>query len=490
MRLRYYFASGALLIAGGCSRDKPRATPPVAAGALDKLQPPPPLVVSHFNVPLKYDFTPVLAIVDRVVPKTLGSMDSVHMVGNDDHKHYAYEATRGPFTAFAEGKLMHLRATLSYSARGFYKPLIGPTLSAGCGDGTDRPRITVELVTPLNMTANWHLVSHASIAQLQPASTSDRDRCAVSILHYDVTDRVVDAARTALASHLGDIDNKIAGVDLTGNFKQWWALLNKPIGLTDGVWLLLGPERLRVGSITGSGNELTIQAGLDAQPRVVTGAEPHPALPCLPSLVHGLEGNGFHVMLEGVIDYATASKAITDALRGKAVTEAGRTVTVQSVRVTPLPGGRLSLSVTFNGDASGMLAFQGAPHYDAATRELTVPDLDYDLVTDNPLIDAYAWLKSDALRQLFRDKARVSVSPLLNRGKSLLLSGLNRKIGDAVTLSATVDSVAVAGMYVTAPGVVVRADATGNAGMAVRTGPISIGGSSGNNNSGVQSCGK
>ena len=56
----------------------------------------------------------------------------------------------------------------------------------------------------------------------------------------------------------------------------------------------------------------------------------------------------------------------------------------------------------------------------------------------------------------------------LERGRALLLEGLNRTIGDAVTLSATVDSVAVRGLFVTRDGVLVRAEATGRAGVSVK----------------------
>jgi len=72
------------------------------------------------------------------------------------------------------------------------------------------------------------------------------------------------------------------------------------------------------------------------------------------------------------------------------------------------------------------------------------------------------------IRSSFRQRARVPVQPILDRGRELLLSGLNRKLGDAVTLSASVDSVSVKGLYVTREGVVVRAEATGDAGMAVK----------------------
>ena len=87
---------------------------------------------------------------------------------------------------------MHLRATLAYAARGYYKPPIGPTLSAGCGGKeAERPRIVLELATPLSLTPDWHLVSHARLVKIEPATAEQRDRCDVGILHTDVTDRVI-----------------------------------------------------------------------------------------------------------------------------------------------------------------------------------------------------------------------------------------------------------------------------------------------------------
>jgi Domain of unknown function (DUF4403) len=97
-----------------------------------------------------------------------------------------------------------------------------------------------------------------------------------------------------------------------------------------------------------------------------------------------------------------------------------------------------------------------------------VPDLDFDLDTDSKLVSGYAWLRSDELRAMIRERAHVPVQPALAKGRELLLSGLNRKLGDAVTLSATVDSVAVKGLYVTRDALVVRAEATGQAGFTVK----------------------
>jgi hypothetical protein len=449
-----------------CGRDRPSASGS-RAELLDEVPPPQP-TLSHFDVPLEYDFTPILKEVERVVPRTLGSLDSLHQLGDDRRRHFAYEVTRGPFTAFMRGSQVHLRTTLSYAVRGFYNPPVGPTLSAGCGRGDERPEMVVEFVTPLSLTPAWHLRSDVRLAQLGPATQSAQDRCRVSILRLDVTDRVIDAARAGLTAHLPEINREISRIDLTDQVREWWRELNRPIRLTEDVWLLLQPQQLRAGRVAGQGQLLQLRVGLDAFPRIVAGPEPDPPVPPLPPLARSTNATGFRIVLDGEVDYATASQAITQEVGGKTVTTAGRSATVQSVTAAPAGGGRLALTVAFTGDASGTLRFVGTPHYDAGLGQIRVPDLDYDLETDSHLVNAIAWIRSDALRTLFRENARVPVAPVLERGRALLTEGLNRRIGRSVTLSATVDSVSVDGLYVTRAGLVVRAGASGNAHVEVR----------------------
>jgi hypothetical protein len=452
----------------GCNREQKStatasAPPDVGAPA------PAPVPLSRFSVPLEYDVTAVLRLVDQVVPKTFGSMDSVKAINGDDRKHYAFEATRGPFTAFATGREMHLRATLAYAARGYYKPPIGPTISAGCGGKDERPRIVLELATPLSLTPDWHLVSHARLVKIEPATTEQRDRCDVGILHTDVTDRVLDAAKSALAKQLPAIDKKVGSVSLEGHVNDWWKMLARPIPLTKGVWLTLQPEQLRMGKVSGEAKVLTVPVTLDARPRIVTGTEAPATTPGgPPPLAKDTMSNGFRIAIEGLVDYGTANRALTSALAHRKLTKAGRTVTVQDVTVLPASRGRLLLELSFFGDASGRLRLVGTPKYDAQRGEVSVPDLDYDLETESKIVNAYEWLKSDDLRAMMREKAHLDAAPALAKGRELLLSGLNRKLGDAVTLSATVDSVAVNGLYVTRDGMVLRAEATGQARVAVK----------------------
>jgi hypothetical protein len=396
-------------------------------------------------------------------------MDSVRQVGDNDRRHYAFEATRGPFTAFADGNLLHLRATIAYQARGYLKPPIGPTISAGCGQGKEQPRLVVELATPLTLTSDWHLASKARVVNVAPASTDARDHCDVSILHKDVTEQVVGAARSALTNQLPSIDRKVAGVDLTQRVTEWWGILARPIKLTKDVWLVLGPERLSVGKVSGHSKILTVPVRLDAHPLVVTGpSEPVVATGALPALGRDTASDGYHIVMDGLVDYGTASRELTEALGAKTFSQSGHTVKLTRVSILPQPKGRLGLTAVFTGDANGSLQLIGTPRIDHAHDLITVPDLDFDLQTDSKLVQTYSWMKSDALREELRKRAHIATAPVLARGRALLLEGLNRKIGDVMTLSATVDSVAVRGLFVTRDGLIVRAEAKGQAGVSVK----------------------
>ena len=139
--------------------------------------------------------------------------------------------------------------------------------------------------------------------------------------------------------------------------------------------------------------------------------------------------------MDGLVDYGTATRAVTSALARRTFTRANRTVTVQDVAVLPASRGRLVLSLSFVGDANGRLRLIGTPRYDTRRGEVSVPDLDFDLDTDNKIVSGYAWLRSDDLRATIREKAHVPVQPALQKGRALLTSGLNRKLGDAVTLA-------------------------------------------------------
>ena len=174
-------------------------------------------------------------------------------VGDGNSKHYACVATRGAFTAFAHGSEVHLRTTLTYTARGFYKAAhradARRQLRRGRRTSADRRRTR----GPARADARTGTCDQgARIASLAPASTSDRDKVPASAsCPLTSPGRCSTRPAKGIDGHLGDIDAKVGKVNLTDQATGWWAHLNEPIRLAEGVWLLLQPQQLRLKGVRG-----------------------------------------------------------------------------------------------------------------------------------------------------------------------------------------------------------------------------------------------
>lgn len=456
----------AVAVLAGCRGSQELDAPaPRITGDVDSL---PPLPPSTIEAPITYDLSPVVAELERAVPRRLGDIDERHAVPSNSRVHFAFAAEREPFRVALSGRTARMEAIVHYMGRGWYNPPLAPEVSASCGTGGERPRARIEVATSLSLTPSWRLRGRTTVGRVEPYSDEPRDRCKVTFLKVDVTDRVVAAARSALEENRRVVDRKIAGVDLRSHFEEWWAALQRPIHLSDSLWLEINPTAVHVDSIAGRGTLLVARVGLEATPRIVTGPRPEPGARPLPPLGEHRAGEGFHVLAEGVLDYRAASRLLARELKGKRVAYGGRSARVRDVKVYGIGGGRVAMAVTFAGDVAGRIYFVGTPRYDAARDELYVPDLDFDVASQNALVDRLEWLKSVGLGDLLRERARWPAAGLIRMGVEELLKGLNREIAPGVRLSGVVSDTRVLGVHASRRAVLVRAEVVGRARLDIR----------------------
>ncbi len=135
---------------------------------------------------------------------------------------------------------------------------------------------------------------------------------------------------------------------------------------------------------------------LEARPRVLVSVT-EPALDTVPLPALGRDTVGaqdFHIVMDGVVDYGAASRELTKAFGAKILREGKNAVRIGAVAVTPLAKGQLALDVTFSGDANGVVRLTGTPWIDRVRDVITVPDLAYDIKSDNKVLTTYSWLRS------------------------------------------------------------------------------------------------
>ena len=439
--------AAAVLVLAACGRNSKVIAPePALKPDVDTL---PSLPRSMIEAPITYDLTPVLASLEAAVPKTFGNIAERKPHPTNKRVHFAFAAEREPFALRLDGDTVRMTAIINYSGRVWYNAPLLPEVSASCGADGVKPRARIELVTPLRLTPDWKLRSSTAVRVVEPVTRTERDQCEVTAINVDVTGRVIDAARKLLANNTQVVDAKVASLDIRSKFEEWWSIIQKPIRLTDTVWLAINPIDVHVGKAQGTRRTLQTGVTLTAEPRIIAGRKPEIVPRPLPRQIDQKQNNpgNFHVLLEGVLHYEVASKLLTEELRGEKVGKAGQSIEVRSVRMFGVGDGKIALQVDFDGDAKGRVYFLGTPVYDYAADRLYVPDLEYDVATANMLVRGLTWLKHDDLKQYLRGKARWPVGGLLKQAHEQLESALNRELAPGVRLSGAPAEITVIGVH-------------------------------------------
>jgi Domain of unknown function (DUF4403) len=452
-----------LLLLLGCGGDAtvapaiPRARPGTWTAPVLPSMPP-----SVVDAPVTYAIEPLLKALEAEVPRTFGNL--AQRVRIDGRKSVAYTATRTPFAVGFEDGRLTLATTLSYKARGYYNPPIGPTVSAGCGtDDATPPRVRLVLTSDLRIDSSWQLLTRTRVASLTPATTTERDACKVTFLQLDVTDQVVRSVRPLVERQLPRVDRRMARVDVRRRVSRWYAQLQKNFRITDSLWLQLMPGSVALGDITLDDSQLVANIRLRATPRLVSGAKPAELLRPLPPLNRAASdvGDSVHLNIEGLLDYQDAAAILTKKLAGRRVRRMGRTATVEHIDFAPLADGRVVLTATLGGSLRGNLYLVGTPKLDLVARALMVPDLDFDVATSDALVSGVTWFKRDDLVQWLRQGAVFPLDNILEKTRLKVEEALNRDLTDGVRLSGAVQTGRLVDVLVHPRWLVVRAEAAG-----------------------------
>jgi hypothetical protein len=418
--------------------------------------------------PIVFDLGPAIAQFEKDFPRHFGSMDRRIRADSSSRASIAFTASRSPFRVRVEGTEVVLETVLEYEGRCWYNPPLAPEVSAGCGGGDDpKPRLLLRIVSTPSFTPEWGLRTRTR-AEVARYSDESRDQCRVTFLSIDVTGKVVGAVGEEMKHVVTRLDRRIARLDTRSRMEDIWQKMERPIRLTDGVWLLIQPRAAQMASLCGGGDTLVAVVRLEARPKIVTGERPPDStsvtpLPPLGATDDAGTGNELHVALEGIFSYDAATSLMRKPLVGKVIRAAGRRLRIEDVTLRGIGSGRVALEVLLSGGVQGRIFLTGTPQLDTVTRQLTVPDLDYDVGSTDLLTQGLSWWRGNAVRDLLRAKAVIPDSAALVGIERLAEHGMTRKLSDGVQLEVTLNDSRGMAVCATREHLVVRALAEGQA---------------------------
>lgn len=419
-----------------------------------------------------YNLGTAVDSLEAAVPRTYGDIEQRLPIASHKRASFGFTVNRTPFRVAVVGQTVTLAADVEYQARVWYRPPLGPELSAGCGVGdAPRPRVRVALVSTARLTPHWQLLTDTRLQRLEPYSDGPRDRCRVTVLRLDVTPRIIEATRTMLEQNLEKFDGAVSRWPVRAKFMRLWALLQRPIPLTEGVYLEINPYSAELGSVGAVRDTATVRLRMIASPRIVTSVGTDSIRP-LPELEAASNiGSGAHVVVEASFTYPVATALLRRSLVGRSIVQHGRRIWIRDIQLMGLGDGRVALGVTVVGRVRGRLYFTGTPSFDPVNRQIRVPDLDYDVGTEQMLVEGVAWLKGVDMRDFLRDRARLPDSAVVGRLRGLAENGINRTLADGVTLSGRIHDAKGTSVIATIAEIRVRAVADAEFKLAIDRGP-------------------
>jgi hypothetical protein len=424
----------ALALAAGAASLQAQG-PPVPAFA-SGLEPP----ASQITLPVRVDIAAVLQSLEGSIPRTPPGVQSWTPFPERPDYAYRFNLYRDAIQARAEGDRIVVRTLAHYwlqvGARVF-----GPFVKtlASCGLGKEGHRsVILGAEGEVFLTPSWRLAVRARPLDPLPVS-----RCEMTLLDLDVTGPVMDGMKGALVAAAKDAEAQLRESTLVrAKAQEAWELAQRPLPVSEGAWLLLRPERIRLGrpkaDPASDGRVLLLLPEIQARPMLVLGEPPVQPPSSLPALdTTEATGQGVHIALESDLPFKQASEQLARQMAGRKFDTDQGSFEVTAVAVRGAEG-RAVIDVDLKGRANGRVSLAGRPVYDSALGTLRVEDLDYTFESRHWIERTAEWLFRSSLRKLLQERANLFLEQSFRGLKDQITLALNRPLASGLQLRGAV----------------------------------------------------
>ncbi|MDF0672948.1 MAG: DUF4403 family protein [Nitrospira sp.] len=478
---RYHFVAtmGLVLSLTSCADTEFVLRPPAPQRLPPAAAPPPQITESVIDVPIQLDLSDFLHAVNdpSVIAKKFDQWGSLikHPKGGE----YKYYAERDDFSIERaahpvrnteprlsigdwwkeinlSGSTLFVSTPLRYKI-GVRPHSQGTDSAAHCGDGNEWPKqATLHGSIAFEMTPDYGVsgsLRRVTVHSAEPCKFRNGDLVLQQAVNTALSDQVKGGLNNAV-SRLNTLNVKPRAEDV-------WTALRNPIQLEPDIWLLLNLDKVRHAGFSKDGHVVKDTLRITAQPVIVRGAEPpvsSTALPPLETEAVSTDFRGvadvqdaytekqpvsekFHVLADIQVDYGTLSQTLSKQLRGRRIETKGNFITITGAGIFGLGNNQVLLRVEFTGDARGYVYLIGKLEINTMTQAVYLSGLRYDLGTTQLLqTSAPAWFNDVPLRETITPEIALGVTPMIDRIRDSLRTGLNRTLTPTVSMQGTVTS--------------------------------------------------
>jgi hypothetical protein len=366
--------------------------------------------LSMIEIPMRLSLDPLASAAEKALPQQAGNWRS----WKDWHGIKSqYRAWRGPLSITASGDVLMVQAHIRYWIRAQKKLLGAINLKGSCGIDEAPRQALIGMQVRLGWGPDWTLRPEFRILP-----TRFLDRCEMTIANIDVTPLVEKEFRKQMQHSLRVALQTFApGVNaIQQQAQRTWSLLQEPVALGQGHWLVLRPAGVALSRITGRGNFIDTQLALTLQPLLVTAPEAVGKLHPLPPLGQYISrSDGLDLKLAMKLDFTTLNRKLSDILAGQSLVIQDRKAGIEEIALAG-SGQELRARLELSGQIAGSAELHARLAYDAEQQKLQLQDLAFDYAAE----DATMGLLADAFHDQIRQSLEVAANQALSQQLALL----------------------------------------------------------------------
>jgi len=397
---------------------------------------------SFIAAPVRIDLAPLFDAAERATPRVPPGVETwTHLSGPAlGGATYRFNLYRDPLQfSLGDGRLS-LRTTVNYwlqvglRMQGWIKGV------ASCGVAPEPfRRVRLGMQADLGLTPDWGID-----LRLSPEEPLRLDACQVTLVGYDITERVLAAMKDSLLKATRTLEQQLRESPLLRQkVENAWLQAQQPVELSPGVFLLLNPEKLRLPPWQSAGQELVLTPEIQVRPSLTLGTpapQPYRPLPPL-DLGPAPAQPGFRLRVQADLSYEQATAQLARQMTGQHFhTDRGD---FEVVSIAVRGGGLALLEIGLKGRIDGKLTLAGQPSFDPETGTLSLVGLDYTLESRSWITRLGEWVYRSTLRQTLAEKCNWFMDKSFKDLKRQAQDGLNRNLGAGLALSGTLDGLSL-----------------------------------------------
>lgn len=288
--------------------------------------------------------------------------------------------------------------------------------------------LVLHMVTTLGIGSNWQLKTKTILDEIKWIK---EPKLKIIVVRINLRKKVEEAINKNKDKLTAKLDESIPDILNTRKvISKLWLDIQKPIRINKmekDVWIKAYGKMITARFIDSESSLIALNVQLKAQLESFIEGDEMPAsndtLP--PYVINRFDHDSITLFVLMKLPFKQAEELLNKTLTGKELSAEGYSTTIRKLNLYGTDSA-VCLQVNVRGDVDGRVFVTAVPGYDTASATLYAREFNYDLDTENALVNSANWLLQDTVLNIVRKKLVINVQPFIDSLPSLIMRGVEK----------------------------------------------------------------